>query len=375
MHLRPISIGFALMVSWSTAFAAEQVELHLVSGKTITGELISEDKDQVVVKSTMASKSGAPMTMSTGYKRVDIKEVVRVADPETTYTQRNGSAKSATEHAALAIWCREHGMAERALEHTKAALAADPWNADAAKLMNDLGWVLENGTWIKEEEWLAAQGKVKYQGTIMTLAEVEEAKAQEKREQVAKAAQQTLDDKTATLAALDKKIADLQTRPAELEADLLKSQAGMKEVQTVVLRVEMTKTALDMAQGRLAEARSREYGGKAPADPNAGKAGAPAPVPQKFAAMQKAIEDAQKDHNAAKRASPGAEQELARLKAHIAALTAEKAALNSKAAELKASRPALAKEVDKAKAALDAAIKESAVVPTPSSVPVPPASP
>jgi hypothetical protein len=361
------------------AAAAEQVELHLVGGKVVIGELISEAADKVVVKSTMATKSGPPMSITKEYQRAEISELVRVQDPETTYATRAAAAKSATEHAELAAWCRDHAMTERAVEQARAALALDAAQGAAAKLLGELGWVKVDQDWVKESEWLAKQGKVRYQDRVMTIAEADQLKAAAKLEQARKAAQQAVDDKTAALATLDRDIEKLPKRPAEIDAEIAKDTAAMKVAQAASDRVTITKSALAAAEKNLADAKSQGgagAGGAGQHGPGPGGAGQHGPgaggAPsnnnnnaQNLAPLQQAVDDAQKAANSARHDAAGADQEFARLKAAIVTLTDEKKNLDKKGTELKARREALAKELDEAKAALDAATKKAADATTP----------
>lgn len=364
-HRLRFSSILALTLSAACAargLAAEQVELHLANGQTVTGELENEDGESVTVKSSMPTKNGKAMSISKQYPRGDISSIVKLQDPEEAYKARDAAAKTADERTALALWCRDQAMADRAVEQAKRALALDAKQDAAAKLLGELGYVQVDGAWVKESEWLAKEGKVRYQGKIMTIAEADALKAQDKKNADLKAAQQNVDDKTAALAALDKRIADLPKRPAEIDKELAKDQADLATAQSAGDKITSAKAALDAAQKSLTDAQnqSRQQTGTGPNRQPATNA-----PQQNLAPLQQAVEDAQKAYNAAKRDGGSADVQVAQLKGKIAALNDEKAHLAKKGDELRAERETLAKQLDQAKAALEEAKKAAATAPTP----------
>jgi predicted nucleic acid-binding Zn-ribbon protein len=368
------AILLAAALAWGQGLAAQQVEVHLTSGQTVSGELENEGVDTITVKVSMPTKNGKAMSISKDYARTDIKELVRLKDPEDAYKDRDAAAKTADDHAALAAWCRDQSMTDRAIDHAKRALALDPKQEAATKLLGDLGYVLDNGKWVKESDWLASQGKVRYEGRIMTIAEADALKAQEKLKADVKAAQQVVDDKTAGLAALDRRIADLPKRPAEIDKELTKDQADLAKAQGAAAKVTDAKTALDAAQKSLTDAQNAAH---PPSNGTGGgnTGGHPIPTPsqpaQDLSGFQKAVEDAQKSYNAARRDASTADADAAQLKAKIAGLTDEKKNLAKKGDELKAQRESLAKDLEQAKSALDEATKKASAAPSTA----PPATP
>ena len=363
MNTKPlIALASLLILLFGThAVGAQQVEIKLRSGAKIIGELISEDANKVSIKTTTLGKTGRSMSMTAEYKRSDIVELTHLADPEQTYTKRTALAKTADEHSALATWCRENVMLDHAVEQAKLALVIEHEHAASAKLMTELGWVEADGKWLKETDLLASQGKVRYQGKIMTLEEAKAAKALEKQQQAVKEAQQSLDDKTSALVKLDRQIEELPKRPAQIEAEMAKDTAAMAVAQTAAQQITDTKTAFDAAEKALqsAQAAIPRTNGKQTAD-------ASGLVP-----LIAAVESTQKAYNEARRNTGAAEAELVRLKNHQAALQAETKSLDKKALDLTAKREALVKEIEKAKTALTALTATLATPPIPSAPPIP----
>jgi chromosome segregation ATPase len=367
MNTKPlIALASLLVLLFGThAVGAQQVEIKLRSGAKIIGELISEDANKVSIKTTTLGKTGRSMSMTGEYKRSDILELTNLADPEQTYAKRATLAKTADEHSALATWCREQAMIEHAVEQAKKALALDRGQTTSAKLMADLGWVEADGKWLKETDLLASQGKVRYQGKIMTLEEAKTAKALEKQQQSLKEAQQVIDGKTSALAKLDLQIEELPKRPAQIEVEMANDTAAMANAQAVTQRVADAKTAFDAADAAVQKAQ-----GSLPTSIGAG--GKQVVDTSGLMPLIAASEAAQKAYNDVRRSVGAAEAELVRLKNHQAALQAETKSLDKKALDLTAKREALVKEIEKAKTALTALTATLATPPIPST---PPASP
>jgi chromosome segregation ATPase len=353
-----MTLAAVLTLFMSTnAFSAQQVEIQLRSGKKITGELISEDANHVVIKTTTIGKTGRAMSMTGDYKRGDILELTRLADLEETYANRAAKSKTADEHSALATWCREHAMLDHAVEQAKQALALNKDQTAAATLMTDLGWVQADGKWLKEVDLLASQGKVRYQGKVMTLDEAKAAKALEKQQQTLKEAQQAIDNKTSALAKLDLQIEELPKRPAQIETEIANDTTAMATAQAATQRVADAKAAASAADAAVQKAqatlpRTVDAAGKITVDTSS------------LIPLIQAAETAQKAYNDARRGLRSAEEEFGRLKDHLAKLQAEKKSLEKKAIDLKAKREALAKEIEKAKADL-ATMSAASVAPAP----------
>jgi hypothetical protein len=338
MNTKPlIALASLLILLFGThAVGAQQVEIKLRSGAKVIGELISEDANKVSLKTTTLGKTGRSMSMTAEYKRSDIVELTHMADPEQTYTKRATLAKTADEHSALATWCRENVMLDHAVEQAKLALVIEHEHAASAKLMTELGWVEADGKWLKETDLLASQGKVRYQGKIMTLEEAKTAKALEKQQQALKEAQQSLDDKTSALAKLDRQIEELPKRPAQIEVEMANDTAAMANAQAFTQRVAEAKTAFDAADAAVQKAQkslptSTGPGGKQVVDTSG------------LMPLIAASEAAQKAYNDMRRNTGAAEAELVRLKNHQAALQAETKSLDKKALDLTAKREALVK--------------------------------
>lgn len=338
--LARLMIALAALASPLTA--AQQVEVHLRSGAVVTGEIVSDDTDKLVIRSTSISKSGKAMSITLPYKRADIAEVIKLADPEEQYKDKSAAAKTAEEHLALALWCREQNLADQSVAHAKKAVELDPTQEVAVKMLSDLDLALVDGKWVKESEALAAQGKVRYQGKVMTIAEADALKAAAEKDAAAANAQKAADDKADSLAAIEKQFAEAKKRGPELDAELQKANSALTAAQNLSQKVPAAKSALDAAQQNLDSARSSNQNQPAGAGANSGINLQP---------LTQAVENAQKNLAAARREASTADAQIAQAKAKITALTNEKKILEKKVENLTLRRDAAAKALEQAKAA------------------------
>ena len=341
-----------------TLAAAQQVEVHLRSGAVVTGEVISDETDKLVIKSTAVGKSGKVMSITIPYKRADIAEVVKLADPEEQYKTRKAAAMTAAEHLALALWCREQNLGDHAIEHAKKAVELDATQEVAVKMLSDLDLALVDGKWVKESEALAAEGKVRVQGKVMTVAEAEALKASAQQKADAAGAQKAADDKADSLAAIDRQIAELKKRPAVIDAELQKANSDLTTAQGLTQKVATAKSAFDAAQQSLDNARSANQN-------NARGAGANNNNNQtNLLPLTQAVETAQKALAAARRDAANAEGLVTQAKSKITALTNEKKGVEKKLEALTAKREAAVKALEQAKAAKPVETKPADAKPT-----------
>lgn len=343
--VRTVAISVALT---SLLSAAQQVEVHLRSGVVVTGEVVSDEPDKLVIKSTSVSKSGKAMSITLPYKRADIDKVVKLADPEEQYRSKSVAAMTAAEHLALALWCRENNLTDQSVVHAKKAVELDATQEVAVKMLSDLDLALIDGKWVKESEALAAQGKVRYQGKIMTIAEADALKATAQKEAAVAGAEKAAEDKADSIAAIDKQIAELKKKPAEIDAGLQKANSDLAAAQGLAQKVPAAKAALDAAQQNLDQARAANQNQPPGGGVNNGVNLQP---------LTQAVENAQKALAAAKREAAGADGQAAQAKAKITALNNEKKSVEKKLESLATRRENAVKALEKAKAAKEAAAK------------------
>jgi hypothetical protein len=335
--LRSFILIMLAISAWLPLTAVDLVEVHLRSGQVTKGELISQDADKIVVKSNATGKSGKTMSITMTYRRDDIADLVELGDPDETYRKNSAAAATAADHAKLAAWCSDMGMGDRALEQAERAVDLDPAQEACVKLALDAGWVRSNGKWVKEADLLAADGKVRYQGKIMTIAEADELKAAAKKQSALADAQKAADEKAGAVAYYDRLTAELKKRSPVLEVELAKAKTDVATAEATAPKVIAAKMALDMAQANLDQAR---------ASPPTGNAANTAAY---LSPYTNAVSSAQLGLSAAKKAEAAAEADLPRLRGKVSSLEDEKKNLERRLNELSAKRDAALKAQDQAK--------------------------
>ena len=181
-------------------------EVFLKGGGKMTGEVVSEDGQSVVVE------------VGPGKVSVPASRVLRI---ERSRTALGGYRERAAHLAAddvqgwleLAFWAQERDLDTQAQEAFDRALRLDPTNASAN---GALGRVQMDGRWMSEEESYRARGYVHHEGTWMTPAEAEA------RLQVAAAERQ---------AASARREGELRVREAEARAEQAEAEARRAEAE------------------------------------------------------------------------------------------------------------------------------------------------
>ena len=238
-------------------------------------------------------------------------------------------------------------MPDRAAAQAQEALAQAADQPVALALLKDLGWVQVDGTWVKESEALAAQGKVRYQGQVMTTAEADALKEKAKEGAARDNAQKDVEGKAAYIATIDKQLADLQKRPALLDAELAKASTALSAAQAKAHKVTQAKSAYDNAQRSLTQAQNQNAGQRQGGYGTAGNASTVNLQP-----LYQAVEDARKAYAQARADADGAEGEVTRQQGLVASLSEEKKNLEHKKTDLTARRVRAVKDLETAQAAL-----------------------
>ncbi|MBA3710472.1 MAG: hypothetical protein H0W83_16835 [Planctomycetes bacterium] len=221
MPLRLWSSGnvLVLVLACASTAAAVDVDIRLKSGETAFGALVSQDEGLVSITRRVWTKNGV-IAGEVGFPRAQILELVEVPSLPALYQTR--AAKAGDEYEVqymLARWCLERGLVDQAFTHAKALYERDHKDAVTAKLLNDIGYVLVDGQWVKETEYAEKHGLVAYDGDFLTPAEVELRKAAT-RDTYAK---DTADKKVKTCEVRiendTKRVKDAQERLAKAQAD------------------------------------------------------------------------------------------------------------------------------------------------------------
>jgi chromosome segregation ATPase len=223
------------------------------------------------------------------------------------------------------------GMAARALAQAERAVDLDPGQEACVTMALDAGWVRSHGAWAREVDVLAADGKVRYQGRIMTISAADGLKASARKQAALAAAQQLVDERVHAVAYCDRLLAEIGTRSPDLEIELTMAKADVAIAEATPAKVYAARTALDSAQANLDQARSSP------------PSGSPATASSYLASYDQAVTSAQVALAAAKKAEAGAAADLPRLRGRVGALTDEKRNLERKLNDLGLKRAAALK--------------------------------
>jgi len=145
-----------------------RVEVHLRNGETVLGLLVGEDAQSVTVRRSMRSRSGTA-TADISYPRSDIDEVL---DLNQAYQEQAAQAgTSLTAQLAVAHWCAERELADKAATHAIAAMTIERTNVDGRALLVKLGYIQVGTTWVKEDDYLDSHGLARYLDKIYSIAD------------------------------------------------------------------------------------------------------------------------------------------------------------------------------------------------------------
>lgn len=240
-----------LPLSAAVGDTVDLVDLHLSNGSRAQGPLKNETANSYVVHQTVFSKNGE-MSSDRVFAKSDVMNFVHV---QVEYDQRSSTmGDDAEAHAALAKWCLDEQFFDAADRHAHRSLSKDAVNAQAIEVLVALGYVDDNGTWLKAGDYLTAHGLVSYDDKIMTLAQRDSLIELARQRQTDLSASENLQrqvDAITTLIAQDKERLDTEGRE---RTDLDKRIASNhREIGAV----DSAKKALDTADARVRSEEKR----------------------------------------------------------------------------------------------------------------------
>lgn len=203
-----------IVLAFALPAASSADEVFLKGGGKMTGEVISEDGQSVVVE------------VGPGKVSVPASRVLRIERSRTPLgAYRERAARLASDDVKgwleLAFWAQERDLDTQAQEAFERVLRLDPENASAN---GALGRVQTDGRWMSVEESYRARGYVYYDGQWMTPADQE--------------------------ARLKTRVAEAQAASAQREGEL--------RVREAEARAQQAEAEARRAE---AEAQGRSYGG------------------------------------------------------------------------------------------------------------------
>ncbi len=226
------------------ALMAEE-EVHLASGEVVTGELITETSTALEIRRQVLIKHNAvSATVNIAKDQITRREKVP-AFSEQYKTRQKSTPDTLEGHIALARWSADHCLIAEAAQNAQRADDIDSDNPLVNKLFGDLGYVKIKEQWVREDEYLAKNGLVDYQGKIMTPAEAEKAKAIYLANQEHDDATQAIKDDQFYMAHGDEKVKELSDKLEKEKADASKAKG---EVTAAKARIDAdNKRQADLA--------------------------------------------------------------------------------------------------------------------------------
>ena len=205
-------------------------EVFLKGGGKMTGEVVSEDGQSVVLE------------VGPGRVTVPAARVLRIErsrSPLGTYRERAArlAADDVQGWLELAFWAQERDLDTQAQEAFEHVLRLDPGNASAN---GALGRVQMDGRWMSQDESYRARGYVSFEGEWMTPAEHEARLRVRAAERQAAAAQRE---------------GELRVREAEARAQQAEAEARRAEAEAETL--DLRRHSLLVGVGRVGDRAAR----------------------------------------------------------------------------------------------------------------------
>jgi hypothetical protein len=247
LHRRAGLIAIAIAIACcghAPALLAEE-EVHLASGEVVTGEIITETATTLEIRRQLLIKHNAVVaTVNIAKDQITRRE--KVPSFADQYKTRQKTTTDTLEgHIALARWSADHCLVKEAAENAQRADDIDSDNPLVNKLFGDLGYVKIKDKWVREDEYLAKNGLVDYQGKIMTPAEADKAKAIYLANQEHDDATQAIKDDQFYLAHGDEKVKELSDK---LEKEKGEASKAKGDVTAAKARIDAdTKKQADLA--------------------------------------------------------------------------------------------------------------------------------
>jgi hypothetical protein len=204
--MRRVVFFFAIALPLGPGWAGAD-EVHLRGGGRITGEIVEQRPDAVVIEV-------GPGRVTLPASRIE--RIVSSTSPLAAYRKRASQLLDDDVRGwlRLGFWARDQGLNTQAREAFQHVLSLDPESAAAQEA---LGRVFVNGQWMSLEDSYRARGLALVNGTWMTPAEREAAMAE-------RAAEADL--------IRARSEADARSREAEARAAAAEAEARRIEAQT-----------------------------------------------------------------------------------------------------------------------------------------------
>ena len=159
--------------AFGSRLLAENVEVVFTSGERVYGELISQNAGEVDITRIVYTRSRI-ITSQASYPAASVASVIPVPSLIDYYQARaKETPDTYADQYALARWCFERGLQDQAFIHAKHLYDQDPSDDSSKALLKEIGYILDDGQWVKEGTYASKHGLVTFDGHLMTPAQVE----------------------------------------------------------------------------------------------------------------------------------------------------------------------------------------------------------
>lgn len=174
--LQRLSILLALALAFCANLASCADVVQLEGGGRVVGEVVREEKTS---RSDLAIESRWGRIV---FQRKQVESLTAETPAHTEYRRRAPTVSdTADSQFALAMWCRDNGLADEMREHLTRVVELSP-DHEQARL--HLGYQRVGEQWLTRNERLAARGLVRSKGDFRTRQEIEILQRQEMLRQI-----------------------------------------------------------------------------------------------------------------------------------------------------------------------------------------------
>jgi len=170
-HLCIVAAIIAALGLGST-LAAQNYDIELRSGESIYGSVTAQDDKFVTVERSFWRRRTGVIVINTTYSRRDIVAMHEVLSLEDDFHQH--AAACLTTYDAkytLVRWCLDRNLISDALEIARQLYQEDVTDPVTLELIDETGYVIDQGTWLTTADYAARHHLVEYAGVLMSPSE------------------------------------------------------------------------------------------------------------------------------------------------------------------------------------------------------------
>jgi len=154
--------------------AAENDEIELHSGESVYGAVIAQDDKSVTLQRSFWRRRTGVIMIDTEYSRREIVAMHAVRSLEEDYRQRAAACLTTYDaRYSLARWCLDRNLVAHALAITQQLYQEDTTDPVTLELIDETGYVIDQGAWLTSADYAARHHLVDYAGVLMSPEEAQ----------------------------------------------------------------------------------------------------------------------------------------------------------------------------------------------------------